>query len=96
MPNFIFEPDIPGAVQLSPMDLQGSAQKSCGILRDMRPGIQRLEGYITADKVYCIYIADSEQVIRKHAGQSGFPANRIEEIKSTIAPRPRAIKIQPQ
>jgi hypothetical protein len=52
----------------------------------MRPGIQRLESYITANKVYRVYIADSEQVIRKHAGQSGFPANRIEEIKSTIDP----------
>ncbi len=86
MPKYIIERDIPGAGQLSPADLHGISQKSCGVLRDMGPRIQWLESYVTADKVYCIYIADSEQSIRDHAEQGGFPANRIEEIKTIIDP----------
>lgn len=86
MPKYIIERDIPGAGQLSPTDLHGISQKSCGVLRDMGPRIQWLESYVTADKVYCIYIADSEQSIREHAEQGGFPANRIEEIKTIIDP----------
>jgi hypothetical protein len=86
MPKYIIERDIPGAGKLTAGDLQGIAQKSCGVLRDMGPRIQWLESYVTADKVYCIYIADSEQAIREHAEQGGFPANRIEEIKTIIDP----------
>jgi len=86
MPKYIIERDIPGAGKLTAGDLQGIAQKSCGVLRDMGPRIQWLESYVTADKVYCIYIADSEQAIREHAEQGGFPANRIEEIKIIIDP----------
>jgi hypothetical protein len=86
MPKYIIERDIPSAGQLSPADLKGIAQKSCAILRDMGPSIHWLESYVTADKVYCIYIADSAQTIREHAEQGGFPANRIEEIKTIIDP----------
>lgn len=86
MPKYIIERDIPGAGKLTPVELHGISQKSCGVLRDMGPRIQWLESYVTADKVYCIYIADSEQSIREHAEQGGFPANRIEEIKTIIDP----------
>lgn len=86
MPKYIIERDIPGAGQLTQADLHGIAQKSCGILRDMGPRIQWLHSYVTCNKVYCIYIADSEQAIREHAEQGGFPANRIEEIKTIIDP----------
>ncbi|MGZ4999230.1 MAG: DUF4242 domain-containing protein [Methylomonas sp.] len=86
MPKYIIERDIPGAGKLTPADLQAISQKSCGVLRDMGPRIQWLESYVTADKVYCIYIADSEKSIREHAEQGGFPANRIEEIKTIIDP----------
>lgn len=86
MPKFIIERDIPGAGKLTPTELQGIAQKSCCVLRDMGPRIQWLHSYVTGDKVYCIYIADSEQAIREHAEQGGFPANRIEEIKTVIDP----------
>jgi len=86
MPKYLIERDIPGAGQLSPAELQGISQKSCGILRGMGAGIQWLESYITADKVYCVYIADNEQLIRQHAEQGGFPANRIAEIKTIIDP----------
>jgi hypothetical protein len=86
MPKYLIERDIPGAGQLTQADLHGIAQKSCGILRGMGPGIQWLHSYVTGDKVYCVYIADSEQTIREHAEQGGFPANRIEEIKTIIDP----------
>ncbi|WAR44855.1 DUF4242 domain-containing protein [Methylomonas rapida] len=86
MPKFIIERDIPGAGNLSQAELQGISQKSCGILRDMGPRIQWLHSYVTGDKIYCIYIADSEQAIREHAEQGGFPANRIEQIKTVIDP----------
>jgi hypothetical protein len=86
MPKYIIERDITGAGQLSAADLQGVAQKSCGVLKEMGPQIQWLESFVTADKVYCIYIADNEQSVREHAERGGFPANRIEEIKTTIDP----------
>lgn len=86
MPRFIIERDIPGAGQLTQAELQGISQKSCGVLRDMGPRIQWLQSYVTGDKVYCIYIADNAQAIREHAEQGGFPANRIEEIKTVIDP----------
>ncbi|WP_445367109.1 DUF4242 domain-containing protein [Methylomonas sp. BW4-1] len=86
MPKYIIERDIPGAGQLTQAELQGISQKSCGVLRDMGPRIQWLHSYVTGDKVYCIYIADSEQAIREHAEQGGFPANRIEQITSIIDP----------
>jgi hypothetical protein len=86
MPKYIIERDIPGAGQLTQAELQGISQKSCGVLRDMGPRIQWLQSYVTGDKVYCIYIADSEQAIREHAEQGGFPANRIEQITTIIDP----------
>ena len=86
MPKYIIERDIPGAGQLTQAELQGISQKSCGVLRDMGTRIQWLQSYVTGDKVYCIYIADSEQAIREHAEQGGFPANRIEQITSIIDP----------
>ena len=86
MPKYLIERDIPGAGKLTPAELQGISQKSCGVLRDMGPRIQWLHSYVTGDKVYCIYIADNEQAIREHAEQGGFPANRIEEIKTVIDP----------
>jgi hypothetical protein len=86
MPKFIIERDIPGAGELSSDALQAISQKSCGILKNLGPHIQWVESYVTADKVYCIYIADNEQSIREHAEQGGFPANRIEKISSIIDP----------
>ncbi len=86
MPKYVIEREIPGAGDLSPQDLQGIAQKSCNVLQNLGPQIQWVESYVTADKVYCVYIAPSEDMIRAHAQQCGFPANRISEIKTTIDP----------
>jgi len=86
MPRYIIERDIPGAGELTAGDLQAISQKSCSVLRNLGPEIQWVESYVTDDKVYCVYIAPSEALIREHAKQGGFPANKISEIKRTIDP----------
>lgn len=86
MPKFLIEREIPGAGNLSTPELQGISQKSCEVLKNMGPQIQWLESYVTGDKVYCVYIAPNEEMIREHASQGGFPANRVSEIKGMIDP----------
>jgi Protein of unknown function (DUF4242) len=86
MPKYVIEREIPGAGQMSSADLQAVSQKSCNILRDMGPQIQWVESYVTPDKLNCVYIAPSESMIREHARQGGFPANRISEVKTMIDP----------
>ena len=86
MPKYVIERDIPGAGNLSAQQLQAISQKSCGVLRDLGPQIQWIQSYVTPDKIYCVYIAPNEQMIRDHATQGGFPANRISEVKSLIDP----------
>jgi hypothetical protein len=86
MPKYVIEREIPGAGNLSPQDLQAVSQKSCSVLQNLGPQIQWVQSYVTGDKIYCIYIAPSEDMIRTHAQQGGFPANRISEIKTTIDP----------
>ena len=86
MPKFVIEREIPEAGKLSPEQLQAISQKSCGVLRELGPQIQWVQSYVTADKIYCVYIAPDEEAVRKHAQMGGFPANRISRILSTIDP----------
>ena len=86
MPKFLIEREIEGAGRLSPEELQGISQKSCGVLREMGPQIQWVESYVTGDKVYCVYIAPDEAAVREHAARGGFPANRVSEIRRMIDP----------
>jgi hypothetical protein len=86
MPKYLIEREIPGAGNLSAQDLQGISQKSCSVLQNMGPEIQWVESYVTGDKVYCVYISPNEEMIREHANQGGFPANRVSEIKTMIDP----------
>ncbi len=86
MPKFLIEREIPGAGDLSAQELQAISQKSCGVLNSMGPQIQWVQSYVTGDKIYCVYIAPDEEIVREHARQGGFPANRISEIKSVIDP----------
>ena len=86
MPKYVIERDIPGAGKLSPADLKGISQKSCGVLESMGPQIQWVESFVTPDKIYCVYVAPNEAMIREHAKQGGFPANRISEVKAVISP----------
>lgn len=86
MPKYVIEREIPGAGKLSPAELQGISQKSCGVLGKLGPQIQWVESFVTGDKIYCIYIAANEEIVREHSRQGGFPANRISEVKAMIDP----------
>lgn len=86
MPKYVIERDIPGAGKLSPEELQGISRKSCGVLTDFGPQIQWLESFVTDDKIYCVYIAPNEDLVREHAKQGGFPANRVSEVRTVIDP----------
>ena len=86
MPKYVIERGIPGAGNLTAEELQGISQKSCGVLKELGPTIQWVESYVTDDKVYCVYIAPSEDLIRQHAQRGGFPADSIAEVKSVIDP----------
>jgi hypothetical protein len=86
MPKFVIEREVPGAGKLSPAELKAISQKSCGVLRSMGPEVQWLESYVTADKLYCVYIAPNEEAVREHATRGGFPANRISAVTSIIDP----------
>ena len=86
MPKFVIEREIPNAGKLTPAEIQPISQKSCGVLRNLGPGIQWVTSYVTDDKIYCIYIAPSEALVREHANQGGFPANRISRVARVIDP----------
>ncbi len=86
MPKYVIEREIPGAGALSPEQLQGIAEKSCGVLRNLGPQIQWLHSYVTQDKIYCVYTAPNEAMVREHAVQGGFPANSVSEVKTIINP----------
>ncbi len=86
MPKYVIEREVPGAGSLSPDQLQAISETSCGVLRKLGPEIQWVHSYVTGDKIYCIYIAQNEQLVREHARQGGFPANSVAEVKSMIDP----------
>ncbi len=86
MPKYLIEREIPNAGKLSAAELQSISQKSCSVLRNLGPQIQWVESYVTDDKVYCVYVAPNEAIVRKHAEQGGFPANRISQIRTVIDP----------
>ncbi len=86
MPRFLIEREIPGAGSLTPQQLQAISEKSCSVLRGLGPSVQWVQSFVTGDKIYCVYIAPNEEMVREHARQGGFPANRVSEIKSVIDP----------
>jgi len=86
MPKYLIEREIPGAGKLSPEELRGISQKSCGVLGKLGPQIQWQHSYVTGDKIYCVYIAPNEAMVREHAKQGGFPANKVSEVKTLIDP----------
>ena len=86
MPKFVIERDIPGAGQFTPADLMAISQKSCGVLSSMGPQIQWIQSYVTGDRIYCVYQAPNEEMVRKHAELGGFPANRVDRVMSVIDP----------
>lgn len=86
MPKFLIERYIPGAGALSPGELQAISRKSCGVLNEMGPQIQWVESFVTPDKLYCVYIAPNEDVVREHAAKGGFPATKVSKILGKIDP----------
>jgi len=86
MPKYVIERNIPGAGNLNPEELQAISQTSCGVLRKMGSEIQWVHSYVTGDKIYCIYIAPDEQMVREHAQQGGFPANSVSQVRTIIDP----------
>ena len=86
MPKYVIERDIPGAGNLAAEQVRAISQKSCSVLQNLGPRIQWLHSYVTPDKIYCVYIAPNEEMVREHAKQGGFPANRISEVKLVIDP----------
>ena len=86
MPKFVIERDLPGAGSLSAEQLQGISQKSCAVLQDLGPSIQWVHSYVTPDKIYCVYIAPNEELVREHATRGGFPATRVSQVKEVIDP----------
>jgi len=86
MPQYLIERELPGAGKLSPAELKAISQKSCGVLIQMGPQIQWVQSYVTGDKIYCVYRAPNEAMVREHARQGGFPATRVSEVKSVIDP----------
>jgi uncharacterized protein DUF4242 len=86
MPKYVIEREVPGAGSMSAEDLRDLSQNSCNVLTDMGPQIQWVQSQVTDDKIYCTYIAPNEDMIRQHAEQGGFPANKVSEVRSVIDP----------
>ena len=92
MPKYVIERDIAGAGAFCAETLRGISQKSCGVLQELGPQIQWVHSYVTGDRIYCVYIAPNEELVRKHAERGGFPANRISEVKNVIDPTTAEVK----
>jgi len=86
MPKYVIEREIPGAGSLTAEQLKAISQTSCGVLSKMGPQIQWVNSFVTADKIYCVYIAPNEEMVREHAKQGGFPANSVSEVATVIDP----------
>lgn len=86
MPKYVIEREMPGLGKLSSADLRAASQRSCEVLNRLGPQIQWIQSYVTGDKLYCIYIAPNADMIRQHAREGGFPADRVTEVLSVIDP----------
>lgn len=86
MPKYVIEREIPGAGNLSADQLKSISQTSCGVLNNMGPQIQWVNSFVTGDKIYCVYIAPNEAMVREHASQGGFPANSVAQVTAVIDP----------
>ena len=86
MPRYVIERDIPGAGKLSAAELHGISGASCNVLSQLGPSIQWVHSYVTDDRIYCVYIAPNEELVREHAKRGGFPANRVSEVRNIIDP----------
>ena len=86
MPKFVIEREVPGAGNMSSAELTAMSQKSCSVIDQLGPKIQWIHSYVTGDKIYCVYHAANEEIVREHATKGGFPANKVSEVKRIIDP----------
>ncbi len=86
MPQYVIEREIPGAGQMTPAQLRDASAHSNSVLSTLGPQIEWVQSYVAGDKIYCVYNAPSEELIRKHAEQSGFPANKVTQVSAVISP----------
>lgn len=86
MPKYVIERAIAGIGGAKPAELRAASQKSCGALRELGPEVQWVQSYVTADKLYCVYNAASEELVREHARRGGFPADSVERVMTIIDP----------
>jgi hypothetical protein len=86
VPKYLIEREIPNAGKLNPAELKAISKTSCSVINSMGPTIQWVQSYVTGDKIYCVYIAPNEEMIREHAKRGGFPANRVSAVSATIDP----------
>ena len=84
---YVIERDMPGLGKLTPEELKAASQKSCGVLRHLGPQITWLHSYVTGDKLYCVYLAPNEELVREHARQGGFPATAVSKVTTIISPK---------
>lgn len=86
MPKYVIERVVPGASKMSPAELKAMSVRSCDVLNQMGPKIQWVHSYVTDNKIYCIYLASNEEVVREHARLGGFPANHVARVSTIIEP----------
>ena len=86
MNRYVIERDLPGAGSLTPDQLRGISETSCGVLNEMGTGIQWLQSYVTDDRIYCVYLAENEAAVREHAKRGGFPCNKVSAVRQVIDP----------
>ena len=86
MNMYVIERDMPGLGKMSPAELKAASQKSCQVLGNLGPQITWLHSYVTGEKMYCVYLAPSEAMVREHAKQGGFPATAVNRVTTIISP----------
>lgn len=86
MPKYVIEREIPGVGKMKADELQAVSQKSCDVLQAMGPQVQWVQSYVTGDKIYCVYNAENEELVREHARRGGFPANSVSRVMAVIDP----------
>lgn len=84
---YVIERDMPNLGKLTGAELKAASQTSCGVLKNLGPDITWLYSYVTADKMYCVYIAPNEAIVREHARLGGFPANAVNRVSTIISPK---------
>ena len=87
MKMYVIEREIPALGEWSAEDLKGASQTSCGVLKEMGSDIKWLHSYVTGDKMYCVYLAPNEEMVREHAQKGGFPANAVNSVGTIISPQ---------